>query len=549
MPSDRDTEEGLERLRAVVRANPRSTAFVALAHALCDSGREDEAEEVARQGLGQHPHLVTGQVALGRALIARGRMREAQERLVEAAKSSPENGDAFRWLGELVLRRGQPSKARVLLEYAEELVPGDQRVAELLTEAGGVPQPRQTRPKTDFENTRVGNLQTMRELAERMQEDPPPAKPKPTPKNGTAARAEEAVTAEFEPRPARAKNGAAPPASVPNAQAAAGKGGSPAPPTGDKAEPGNPLPDLAAGALPPLAPPRPATPAKVKPGTASAARKNGQKEEKNVDAKDGEEGAGFKGSLASLWRDKTGRRVAAGALVVLLVGGVAAWRFRSASPPPPTGETGGAAASDPAKPMVAAVDMTAAIAAGTLDGLSAVRALGKRVLEMQPSDPDQLAAAAFASALLANDYGGAGNSDALEMASAAEKVQPERPVRTALIEGSRALVAVTGGHLDDARAALERALKAAPDSAEALLVQGRLALREGDLGTAVTALEKAVRREPTITSAALDLAIAHLDGGNAAAAEGVLAPLVTARNDLRALLLVAEAERAQGKPV
>ncbi|HEY0708615.1 MAG TPA: tetratricopeptide repeat protein [Polyangia bacterium] len=550
MPSDRDTEEGLERLRAVVRANPRSTAFVALAHALCDSGLEEEAEEVARQGLGQHPHLVTGQVALGRALIARGRMREAQERLVEAAKSSPENGDAFRWLGELVLRRGQPSKARVLLEYAEELVPGDQRVVELLTEAGGVPQPRQSRPKTDFENTRVGNLQAMRELAERMHEDPPPAKLKPTPKNGLVGQngqsgssrtTDEAVTAEFEPQQARAKNGASPltagvgSAAVPPALPPA-KGATVPPALPDKAKP-DPLANLLPN-VPPLAAPRPSAPPKGKPATATAARRETP----------GEDGAGVKGTLTSLVKDKTGRRVAAGALAVLLIGGVAAWRFRSASAPAAKPESA-AGAADPTKPMVAAIDMTAAIAAGTHDGLSAVRALGKRVLEMQPPDPDQLAAAAFASALLANDYGGAGNSDALEMASAAEKGKPDRPVRTALIEGSRALVALTGGHLADARAAVERALQASPDSAESLLVQGRIALREGELAAAITALQKALARQPVITSAALDLATAHIDSGDVAAAEGVLAPVIAERNDLRALLLRAEVERAQGKPV
>jgi tetratricopeptide (TPR) repeat protein len=169
--TERDTEESLERLRAVVRANPRSTTFVALAHALCDAGRDEEAEEVCRQGLAQHPRLVTAQVALGRALLARKRLREAQEVLIDAAKSSPEHGDAFRWLGELVLERGHKARARPILEYAEELMPSDGRVSELLVKAGGQPQRRITaaRPQTDFEHTRVGNA---RALAERMHEEP-----------------------------------------------------------------------------------------------------------------------------------------------------------------------------------------------------------------------------------------------------------------------------------------------------------------------------------------------------------------------------------------
>jgi tetratricopeptide (TPR) repeat protein len=165
-----DTDEGLDRLRAVARTNPRSTAFVALAHALSDRGRDEEAEEVCRQGLIQHPRLVTAQVALGRALMGRGRRAEAREVLVGAAKANPEHGDAFRWLGDLVLQEGDPDRARAILEYAEELMPSDRRVAELLTQAGGKPSMRPVRPPTDFEHTQVKDA---RALADRMHEDPP----------------------------------------------------------------------------------------------------------------------------------------------------------------------------------------------------------------------------------------------------------------------------------------------------------------------------------------------------------------------------------------
>jgi tetratricopeptide (TPR) repeat protein len=168
--SDPDAEEGLERLRAVARSNPRSTAFVALAHALCDRNREREAEEVCRQGLLQHPHLVTGEVALGRALIGRGRWAEAREVLVAAARSNPDHGDAFRLLGDLVLHEGDRERARILLEYAEELMPSDGRVAELLSLAGGKPWLRPARPSTDFEHTQVKDG---RALADHMHEDPP----------------------------------------------------------------------------------------------------------------------------------------------------------------------------------------------------------------------------------------------------------------------------------------------------------------------------------------------------------------------------------------
>ncbi len=170
MSTDPDTDEGLDRLRNVARSNPRSTAFVALAHALCERGRDDEAEEVCRQGLLVHPRLVTAQVALGRALIGRGHWAEAREVLIGAAKANPDHGDAFRWLGDLALQEGERERARTLLEYAEELLPADTKVADLLVQAGGKPLMRVPRPSSDFEHTQVKDA---RGLAERMHEDPP----------------------------------------------------------------------------------------------------------------------------------------------------------------------------------------------------------------------------------------------------------------------------------------------------------------------------------------------------------------------------------------
>lgn len=140
-----------------MRGNPRSTAFVALARGLCEAGRPGEAEEVCRQGLAEHPGLVTGQVALGRALVELGRLEEAHGVLAAAARANPEHAEVFRWLGDLALRRGEGDRARAILEYAEELAPFDAPIASLLARAGGLPTPRAARPRSDFEDTRVAD--------------------------------------------------------------------------------------------------------------------------------------------------------------------------------------------------------------------------------------------------------------------------------------------------------------------------------------------------------------------------------------------------------
>jgi tetratricopeptide (TPR) repeat protein len=518
VPTDRDTEDGLLRLRAVVRANPRSTAFVALAHALSDLGRDDEAEEISRTGLAQHPNLVTGQVALGRALIGRGRLREAQEQLVEAARANPEHGDAFRWLGELVLRRGQAASARTLLEYAEELLPSDARVAELLLAAGGAPQPKTVRPRTDFEDTRVGDI---RRLAERMHEDPPPV---PTGNGASSGKAtgpgkrdavhEESITSEFEPQPPRSKPGAQADAAL---AASAGK-------VAGKGEGKNP--------------------ALARPGTKSAAKADADpsRARGNLAAR---VGRGTAARVRRIWASGAAVRWAAVTAVAVVLAGVA-WL---AAPAKKT-HVGAALpeTAPPSPPMVAAVDMTAAIAAGSLEGLATVRALGKQLLEKPGSDPDQLAAAGFAAALLVGDYGVPGTADALELASAAAKAAPPHPARTALIEASRALVAIAAGHLGEAQAAAGRALAAQPDGAEALLAAGRVMLRQGKVTEAREALAKAASRVPVIASVALDRAAAAIDAADADAAATELGGLLARQDDLRAHLILAEAERLAGKP-
>jgi tetratricopeptide (TPR) repeat protein len=156
-------------MRQAVRANPRSTAFVALAHVLCDVGRPEEAEEVSRQGLRQHPDLPTGYVALARAMLERGHLHDAEQLLTRTAQAHPENGATYRWLGEVLVRMGDRQRARLLLLRAAKLLPGNQRVAQLLSEVerkgeGKVTAPREkssseaARPRTDFEATKVASF-------------------------------------------------------------------------------------------------------------------------------------------------------------------------------------------------------------------------------------------------------------------------------------------------------------------------------------------------------------------------------------------------------
>jgi tetratricopeptide (TPR) repeat protein len=523
VPSNRDAEQGLERLRAVVRANPRSTTFVALAHALCDAGRATEAEEVCRQGLAQHPRLVTGQVALGRALIDRGRLSEAQEVLVEAARASPENGDAFRWLGDAVLRRGDRVRALAILEFAEELLPTDAQVAEVLVRAGGTPLARGPRPKTDFEQTRVANA---RALADRMHEDP--SAPEPAARDEldddpTIVGPSALVPSTAAPLPGPASDAAAALAATNGAPNLVASGAA-LPPRRSTAEGASGLATAASTSIGTGLPTGGATGQTARPWVTFLRKWGGLRPVV----------AGRAALKAAAARLRRRPRLLAGALaapLVLVLLGVLFW-------------TGGQGTSPPDSP---AAELRAALADGTQARLEIARVAGKRLLQTRPVNGDVAAAVAMVNALLALDYGLPTAPDIEEAAEAAASAHPPSLSRTGILEGARALAALAAGKLNQAREHAAKAIAASPESIEARLASARVRLRSGELESARGDLQAALASDPHFASAVIDWAELCIDLGDPMTAVSSLRSFLEGHKaHLPAHLMLAEAEQAAG---
>lgn len=64
---------------------------------------------------------ITEEVLLGRTLLEQGHLGTAQRVLVRACQQNPNHAEALRCLGELLTRRGDQSRARTILDYAEDL--------------------------------------------------------------------------------------------------------------------------------------------------------------------------------------------------------------------------------------------------------------------------------------------------------------------------------------------------------------------------------------------------------------------------------------------
>ncbi|HEY8429952.1 MAG TPA: tetratricopeptide repeat protein [Sandaracinaceae bacterium] len=102
-----------------------------LASDLLDAGRGADALEVAAIALAASPDDVDVLVVDGRARLAAGDLLGAQAALLKAAKVDPNRKEPFRWLGEVLLKRGDPARAIKVLERALAIDARDAQIAAL----------------------------------------------------------------------------------------------------------------------------------------------------------------------------------------------------------------------------------------------------------------------------------------------------------------------------------------------------------------------------------------------------------------------------------
>ncbi|MCB9709402.1 MAG: tetratricopeptide repeat protein [Myxococcales bacterium] len=117
----------LLRFRAKRGDNP-----VALAEELIAVGRYGDASDVLDMALtdarGEDVSLA---LMLGRTWLMAGEFEKAQALLVQTARAQPNNKEVFRWLGSLLLKRGDPDRAIRVLDRAVLLDPRDAEIHSL----------------------------------------------------------------------------------------------------------------------------------------------------------------------------------------------------------------------------------------------------------------------------------------------------------------------------------------------------------------------------------------------------------------------------------
>jgi Flp pilus assembly protein TadD len=113
------------------RTEPEREEPALLTQALIDSGRADEALELAADALARDPRDPDLHLVYGVALSRLGRLEEAQRALVRAARLAPDWAEPLRHLAEVLLRRNRAEQALAVADKALAMDTDDPALATL----------------------------------------------------------------------------------------------------------------------------------------------------------------------------------------------------------------------------------------------------------------------------------------------------------------------------------------------------------------------------------------------------------------------------------
>ncbi|HEY3500879.1 MAG TPA: hypothetical protein VGK73_39575 [Polyangiaceae bacterium] len=111
----------LDDLLASWRSNPDADSTVALCAYVGSSGRDELVREIGSTAQNWHARDATVMLSVGRMYLDAGLLPEAQAALVIAGKVDPSSPKAFRFLGEVLLRRGDAIRAEKVLARSMQL--------------------------------------------------------------------------------------------------------------------------------------------------------------------------------------------------------------------------------------------------------------------------------------------------------------------------------------------------------------------------------------------------------------------------------------------
>jgi hypothetical protein len=123
--SDSRTADPIEELYHRWEQNPTSASTVSMCEALRADPRAALVQRVGDLARERHANDALVLVSVARMYVETHRYSDAQTVLVAAGKEAPREPQVYRWLGEVLLRRGDADRAEKVLERAMALEPRD----------------------------------------------------------------------------------------------------------------------------------------------------------------------------------------------------------------------------------------------------------------------------------------------------------------------------------------------------------------------------------------------------------------------------------------
>ncbi len=111
-----EIDERIEKCEKILKENPQSQVFAALADALRKKGELDHAFRVSRQGLRLHPNYAPGRLVMARISFDRRMYDWAEQELKEAIDLDGRTRSTDLLEIEILIERGFFSKAQVILD-------------------------------------------------------------------------------------------------------------------------------------------------------------------------------------------------------------------------------------------------------------------------------------------------------------------------------------------------------------------------------------------------------------------------------------------------
>jgi tetratricopeptide (TPR) repeat protein len=111
----------LEEMLGRWRKNPDAQLTLALCSTIANSKREELVREVGVAAETWHRKDLAVMIAVGRMYLEAGLLAEAQAALVSAGKVDPNAAEPYRFLGEVLLRRGDAARSEKVLARAIQL--------------------------------------------------------------------------------------------------------------------------------------------------------------------------------------------------------------------------------------------------------------------------------------------------------------------------------------------------------------------------------------------------------------------------------------------